>query len=202
MDVALQSSVQLDWRTSNTARLMFLVGDAPSHREGAVTAVTTMNQLRQKGRQVFPVGASGVEKTAEVLMRTASILTKGLYLFLTNHSGVGNAHATPSVSSFAVERLDRLMIRIIASELAGKRLIPHEVIAIERGDRIPGHHQFPAYSQPVNHTECRSSVVRLMSCQNNQSGSGCLAGFGTTPWRQFYALMPSVFETARKSEGR
>lgn len=67
-------------------------------------------------------------------MRTASVLTMGQYLFLTDHSGVGDAHATPSVSSFAVEKLDRLMIRMIASELAGKRLIPQEVIAIERGE--------------------------------------------------------------------
>ena len=115
MDVALQSSVQLDWRTSNTARVMFLVGDAPPHREGAAAAVTAMNQLRQKGVRVFPLGASGVEKSAEVLMRTASVLTMGQYLFLTDHSGVGNAHATPSVSSYAVEKLDRLMIRMIAS---------------------------------------------------------------------------------------
>ena len=96
--------------------------------------MTAMNQLRQKGVRVFPLGASGVEKSAEVLMRTASVLTMGQYLFLTDHSGVGNAHATPSVSSYAVEKLDRLMIRMIASELAGKRLIPQEVIAIERGE--------------------------------------------------------------------
>lgn len=164
LEVALHSAVQLDWRTSNTARVMFLFGDAPLHRVGTATAVTAMNELLQKGIRVIPDGASGIEKTAEVLMRTASVLTTGQYLFLTHHSGVSNAHATPSVSSFAVERLDRLMIRMIASELAGKRLIPQEVIAIERGDRIPGHHQFPAYSQPVNHTERRSSAVCLMSC--------------------------------------
>lgn len=134
MDVALHSAAKLTWRTSNTARVMFLVGDAPPHREGAASAVTAIDDLRQKGVRVFPVGASGVEKSAEVLMRTASVLTMGQYLFLTDHSGVGNAHATPSVSSFAVEKLDRLMIRMIASELAGKRLIPQEVIAIERGE--------------------------------------------------------------------
>jgi hypothetical protein len=134
MDVALHSAAKLTWRTSNTARVMFLVGDAPPHRDGTASAVTAIDDLRQKGVRVFPVGASGVEKSAEVLMRTASVLTMGQYLFLTDHSGVGNAHATPSVSSFAVEKLDRLMIRMIASELAGKRLIPQEVIAIERGE--------------------------------------------------------------------
>jgi len=170
MDVALQSAVQLDWRTANTARVMFLVGDAPPHREGAANAVTAMNELRRKGVRIFPVGASGVEKSAEVIMRTASVLTGGQYLFLTDHSGVGNAHATPSVSSFAVERLDRLLIRMIASELVGKRLIPQEVIAIERGESYswvpPVCTQPTVYPQPA-YVAYQSPVVvcePIVSC--------------------------------------
>ncbi|MCP4787551.1 MAG: VWA domain-containing protein [Fuerstiella sp.] len=135
MDVALNSAENLSWRTSNTARVLFLVGDAPPHQENVGTAMLAVQGLRQKGVRLFPVGASGVETTAQIVMRTASLLTMGQYLFLTDHSGVGNAHATPDVSEFAVERLDQLMIRMIASELAGKRLGPQEVIAIERGDR-------------------------------------------------------------------
>jgi hypothetical protein len=38
------------------------------------------------------------------------------------------------VPDYQVERLDRLMIRMIASELAGRRLAADEVIAIESGD--------------------------------------------------------------------
>lgn len=170
MDVALQSAVQLNWRTSNTARVMFLVGDAPPHREGAAKAVTAMNELRMKGVRVFLLGASGVEKSAEVLMRTASVLTMGQYLFLTDHSGVGNAHATPSVSSFAVEKLDRLMIRMIASELAGKCLIPQEVLSIERGELYswappvcpkPMIHQQPVY---VNYQSPAIVCEPIASC--------------------------------------
>ncbi|MBL8809073.1 MAG: VWA domain-containing protein [Planctomycetaceae bacterium] len=159
MDSALHSALQLNWRNSNTARVMFLVGDAPPHAEGAASAVTAINDLRQKGVRIFPVGASGVEKSAEILMRTASVLTMGQYLFLTDHSGVGNAHATPSVSSFAVEKLDRLMIRMIASELAGKRLVPQEVIAIERGEPYSWAAPIPCpqtscepYSKPIGYS--------------------------------------------------
>ncbi|MEZ6127224.1 MAG: vWA domain-containing protein [Planctomycetaceae bacterium] len=135
MDVALASATQLTWRPGNTARVLFLVGDAPPHSQDAGKALAAVEQLGKTGVRIFPVGASGVEKTAEVLMRTASLLTMGQYLFLTDHSGIGNAHATPDVPSFAVERLDRLMLRMIASELAGKRLVAQEVIAIERGER-------------------------------------------------------------------
>jgi hypothetical protein len=47
---------------------------------------------------------------------------------------VGNPHAKPHVPEYKVERLDRLMIRMIASELAGRHLEADEVIAIEQGD--------------------------------------------------------------------
>ncbi len=146
MDVALQRAEQLTWRGGNTARVLFLVGDAPPHTQDAGRAMTAITGLSERGVRVFPVGASGVEKSAEVILRTASFLSMGQYLFLTDHSGVGNAHATPDVSNFAVERLDRLMLRMIASELAGKRLVPEEVIAIERGERYSYH--APVHFQP------------------------------------------------------
>lgn len=139
MDVALQSAEQLTWREGNTARVMFLVGDAPPHLQDAGRAMNAITGLTEQGVRIFPVGASGVEKSAEVILRTASFLSMGQYLFLTDHSGVGNAHATPDVPKFAVERLDRLMLRMIASELAGKRLVAEEVIAIERGESYSYH---------------------------------------------------------------
>jgi hypothetical protein len=135
MDVALQSAEQLTWRKTNTARVLFLVGDAPPHSDKNAQEIAAIYGLSQQGVRIFPVGASGVEKKAEVILRTASLLSMGQYLFLTDHSGVGNPHATPDVPSFAVERLDRLMLRMIVSELAGKRLVAEEVIAIEHGER-------------------------------------------------------------------
>ncbi len=148
MDVALQSAEQLTWREGNTARVLFLVGDAPPHTQDAGRAMTAITGLSERGVRIFPVGASGVEKSAEVILRTASLLSMGQYLFLTDHSGVGHAHATPDVPKFAVERLDRLMLRMIASELAGKRLAAQEVIAIERGESY-------SYLAPVR---CQSQV--------------------------------------------
>ena len=47
---------------------------------------------------------------------------------------VRNAHAKPHTSQYLVEHLDRLMVRMITSELCGRRLQPDEVLAIERGD--------------------------------------------------------------------
>lgn len=134
MDAALTSATQLSWRGGNVARVMFLVGDAPPHDEKIEATLEAVDSLREQGVRMFPVGASGVETKAQIVMRTSALLTMGQYLFLTDHSGVGNAHATPNVPEFAVERLDRLMVRMIASELAGKRLAAKEIIAIENGE--------------------------------------------------------------------
>ena len=46
-------------------------------------------------------------------------MTMGRYLFLTDHSGVGNPHAKPHAPEYAVEHLNRLMVRMIAQQLAG-----------------------------------------------------------------------------------
>lgn len=57
-------------------------------------------------------------------MRTAAVLTGGLFLFLTDDSGVGDAHAEPHLTNHHVERLNRLMVRLIAGELSGKPVPP------------------------------------------------------------------------------
>jgi hypothetical protein len=54
-------------------------------------------------------------------MRMMAATTHGRYLFLTDDSGVGNAHAEPRVPCYVVTRLDQLLIRVIAGELSGQR---------------------------------------------------------------------------------
>ena len=39
-------------------------------------------------------------------------------------SGIGNAHAEPNIPGYHVERLNRLLVRMIAGELAGQRIEP------------------------------------------------------------------------------
>jgi hypothetical protein len=117
--------------------VLFLVGDAPPHDQFAARTLAAVEQLRQQGVRIYPVAGSGVKERAEFVLRSAAFLTLGQYLFLTDHSGVGRPHAAPHVPSYAVEHLNRLMLRMIASELAGKPLAAAEVLAIERGDLDP-----------------------------------------------------------------
>jgi hypothetical protein len=57
-------------------------------------------------------------------MRSAALLTGAQYLFLTDDSGVGEGHGEPHIPYYRVEKLNRLMIRMVNGELAGKRLEP------------------------------------------------------------------------------
>ena len=74
--------------------------------------------------QIFGLGASGVGDATEFLMRQAAAQTGGRYLFLTDDSGVGNAHQEPKVSCYLVTELGELMARVLRSELTGQRVEP------------------------------------------------------------------------------
>jgi hypothetical protein len=131
--LALSEADKLSWRKEETARVLFLVGDAPPHEEFFRQTMEAVSALRRKTVRIYPVACSGVAEQAEFVFRAAAFLTQGQYLFLTDHSGVGNPHAPPHVPDYQVERLDRLMVRMIASELAGRKLAATEIIAIEGG---------------------------------------------------------------------
>jgi len=131
MERALATAVnEAKWRDGNTARLLFLVADAPPHNENLAAMLEPIRIARLKGLRIYSLAASGVADTAEYLMRTASVLTQARYLFLTDDSGVGNPHAEPKIPCYIVTLLDHLMIRVIASELAGQRLEPDKADVI------------------------------------------------------------------------
>lgn len=119
MDAGLLASAQLAWRPdAATARVVFLVADAPSHAgAGARRFSDAVRQHRDAGTAIYPVGASGVDEQAELQLRVAARATGGQYIFLTDHSGVGGHHAPPKVDQFKVETLRAAMTRMIRKEL-------------------------------------------------------------------------------------
>jgi hypothetical protein len=126
MHKGLEDATRLGWREADTARVLFLVADAPPHARDAAATLGHVDALRRKGVSVYGVAAScnepaGTEAT-EFFLRAASLLTGGQYLFLTDDSGVGEAHGEPHIPFYQVEKLNRLMARMIAGELAGRRL--------------------------------------------------------------------------------
>lgn len=121
---AMAAADELSWTSGAVARLLFWIADAPPHAADAQTAFDNLLTLRAKGIRLYPLAASGVAVEAEVLMRVAALLTGGEYIFLTDDSGVGNPHAEPHIPCYLVEYLNKLLIRVIGSELAGERQYP------------------------------------------------------------------------------
>ena len=134
MDRAVEQSAQLSWRNGNVARVLFLVADAPPHVDGAASMLAAVARLRQAGVTIFPIAGSGTAEPAEYVLRASAFLTAGEYFFLTDHARVGLPHAKPDVASYAVERLDQLMIRAIAGELLGRKIPPAEILDIDGRD--------------------------------------------------------------------
>ncbi|MGZ0169509.1 MAG: vWA domain-containing protein [Planctomycetales bacterium] len=86
MHAALEQAGELSWRSRNTARVMFLVGDAPPHSRHKKRNFEAVQKLRRREVTIFPVAGSGTRDEAEFALRTAAFMTMGQYLFLTDHS--------------------------------------------------------------------------------------------------------------------
>ena len=121
---AMEAAMALQWRRGNGERLLFQVADAPPHPEDSDRYLAAARIAARNNIQIFGLGASGVGEEAEFLMRQAAAQTSGRYLFLTDDSGVGNAHQEPRVSCYLVTELGDLMARVLRSELTGQRVEP------------------------------------------------------------------------------
>ncbi len=123
MDKAIAAAARMSWRP-DAVKTMLIVADAPPHDDGIGRALDSVQSLRSRGVHVVPVAASGVDDTAQYVMRTMAAMTQGRYVFLTDDSGVGNPHAEPQVSCYLVTRLDGLIARVISGFVTGRRIEP------------------------------------------------------------------------------
>ncbi|HCA07740.1 TonB-dependent receptor plug domain-containing protein [Chryseobacterium sp.] len=113
---AMQVSIdELKWSNENSAKIMFLILDAPPHHseENISKLYEKIKLASKKGITVIPLAASDTDKQTEYLMRTFALLTNGTYTFLTNDSGIGNDHIKPTIDSYEVEKLNALLLRLI-----------------------------------------------------------------------------------------
>ncbi len=133
-DVALEVAHKLSWRESaDTAKLMFWVADAPHHAGNEERMARAVRGARDKGIHIYPVASSGVDGLAEHAMRSAAQLTGGRYIFLTDDSGVGNAHSEPKVPCYFVSKLDRAMLRMVDIEMTGTYREPEAADVLRTG---------------------------------------------------------------------
>ena len=125
MDLALARAVTQDWRP-DAVKSLLLVADAPPHDENIGKTWRAAEAARARRIQIVPVAASGVADTAEYVMRAMAAATQSRYIFLTDDSGIGNPHAPPAVDCYLVTRLDRLVRRVLDSQISGRRVEPRE----------------------------------------------------------------------------
>lgn len=117
---ALEDTVGLGWRAaSDVARLAFWIADAPHHDGEAARVTEALRAAAAADIHLYPIAASGTDALAEVTMRAAAQLTGGRYLFLTDDSGVGGAHAEPSIPCYFVTTLADAMVRMVDIEMSG-----------------------------------------------------------------------------------
>ena len=123
MHTALQKGLTLNWR-EDALKVNLLVADAPPHANKIYETWEAGLASRNRGIHIVPLAGSGVDKTAEFMMRNMAHLTKGRYLFLTDDSGIGNAHAEPTVDCYVVTHLDGLVTRVLDGLITGERQEP------------------------------------------------------------------------------
>ena len=107
------------WSEDATARILFLVLDAPPHNNAdyKIKIQKAVITAAKKGIRIVPITSSGINKETEFLMRYISAATGGTYVFLTDHSGIGGSHIEPTIGKYDVEYLNNLMVRLIQAYL-------------------------------------------------------------------------------------
>ncbi len=116
LEVALN---ELSWSEEARSRLLFLVLDAEAHSDPET--IKKIHRLAtkaaSKGVKIIPVAASGINKSGEYLMRSLALCTNGTYVFLTDHSGIGNSHIEPSTDEYDVKLLSERLTEIIKNNM-------------------------------------------------------------------------------------
>lgn len=118
----LGKGLEQQWRSDrpNVAKVVFWVADAPAHPGEGPKLANVIRNAKKKGVHIYPVASSDADDFAEYQMRAAAQMTAGRYVFLTNDSGIGNAHAEPHIPCYNVSRLDHAIVRMIQVELSGR----------------------------------------------------------------------------------
>jgi hypothetical protein len=125
MEQALIRAAGQAWRP-DAVKSLLLVADAPPHDENFGRTWLAAEHLRANRVHIVPVAASGVADKAEYAMRAMAATTQSRYTFLTDDSGIGNAHAAPAIDCYLVTKLDALLRGVIDSQLSGRRIEPSE----------------------------------------------------------------------------
>lgn len=127
---ALVQTNGLRWRSGNVARVALLVTDAPPRSSNLQAALEASLGLRQNGVRLYGLAAGGASPKAEYVLRLVSLLTGARYAWLTGNGNnnpwhtwlTGTEQGNNPYGCHEITALDRLLVRVLAAELLGKRI--------------------------------------------------------------------------------
>lgn len=152
------------WRETNTAKLMFLIGDAPPQFYGDYNYADEMQFALQKGIKIHTLASSGLDPQGEYIFRQIAQMTLGHFIFLTYDTqttavtgapsgdyrpdlNVGEPEDEQGTGSYTVEQLDEIILRLIVEELHLRE------------------EQSPATYTPTPTAAADATIVAEMTCQ-------------------------------------
>ncbi len=114
VDAGLSTAIhELKWSEGSIAKILFLVLDAPPHTEKAKEIRELIQAASAKGIRIIPITASGINTSTEFLMKYMASMTGGEYVYITDHSGVGNSHIKPTGVKENVDLLKNQWMNIL-----------------------------------------------------------------------------------------
>lgn len=114
VDAGLNTATnELTWSNGSIAKILFLVLDAPPHAEKAKEIRELIQEASAKGIRIIPITASGINTSTEFLMKYMASMTGGEYVYITDHSGLGNSHLKPTGVKENVDLLKNQWMNIL-----------------------------------------------------------------------------------------
>ncbi len=117
---ALHKTVEkMDWDRDDAIRLVFLVGDASPHMDykNDIPYVESMKKAQRRAIKIYPLAASGLRKSGEVIFRQMAHYTMGRFLFI-SYKENGQASTPHAVSNPGQSNnLDDLIVRSVVDEV-------------------------------------------------------------------------------------
>lgn len=117
---------ELAWREGNVARTLVVLADAPPkfYDDAQYRYTDAMRDAAALGIRLLPVAASSSDRTVEYLFRAMGVYTSTPYVYLTDHSGIGNDHLEADTDEVVVEQFNALLFRLIVADLLGEGMHP------------------------------------------------------------------------------
>lgn len=113
---ALHRATTLDWNPAATARMAFVIGDAPPHAQEQYSAVRSAAVLACGGVKTFTVATTGQSLDGRYIFRQVSQMTQATHLFLLR--GESGSESECSNQEFRTDDLHSLVIGKARGELA------------------------------------------------------------------------------------